>query len=177
MLRLWGYENGPGSVGAVPATWPVESVVSPAPDVHDLVVLVHPRCPCSRASLEELDRLVASCGERLAVHVLLYRPGDEESGWTRGDLRARAEAIPGVTCLEDPDGREAERFGARTSGHVSLYDPAGRLAFSGGITGSRGHAGDNAGRRAIAAIVDGRRTADAATPVFGCPLRGRDGLR
>ena len=38
-----------------------------------------------------------------------------------------------------------QRFGAETSGQTLLYDRDGRLLFSGGTTGSRGHDGDNAG--------------------------------
>ena len=51
--------------------------------------------------------------------------------------------------LRDDDGAEARRFGAETSGQTLLYDARGALAFSGGITGARGHAGDNAGRASL----------------------------
>jgi hypothetical protein len=42
--------------------------------------------------------------------------------------------------------------------------------FSGGITGSRGHSGDNAGRSAIVSLVNGESTETAETFVFGCSL-------
>jgi hypothetical protein len=52
--------------------------------------------------------------------------------------------------------------------------------FAGGITESRGHSGDNAGRSAITAMVLGETLPKAAghTPVYGCPLfDGASGLR
>ena len=70
----------------------------------------------------------------------------------------------------DPEGREARLFGAAASGAVALYDTHGILAFSGGITGARGHSGDNAGRSAVVALLTGRRPERARTFVFGCDL-------
>jgi len=70
----------------------------------------------------------------------------------------------------DVDGVEARRFGVATSGSTLLYDAAGNLLFLGGITGARGHSGDNAG---MSAVLAGIRTGCAdpdQTPVFGCSL-------
>jgi hypothetical protein len=50
-----------------------------------------------------------------------------------------------------------------------LYDQSGHLQFSGGITGSRAHQGDNAGRQSLLALLSGRN-ARTATNVYGCPL-------
>jgi len=65
---------------------------------------------------------------------------------------------------------EARRFGVETSGQTLLYDAGGRLIFSGGITGSRGHAGDNAGEAALVALLTSGQADRRATSVFGCPL-------
>ncbi|MFO0864756.1 MAG: hypothetical protein U0744_08910 [Gemmataceae bacterium] len=73
--------------------------------------------------------------------------------------------------MNDPEGVEASLFGAETSGHVMLFDPSGHRRFHGGITASRGHAGENMGRQKIIAIVRGESTARDEFPVFGCRLR------
>jgi len=65
---------------------------------------------------------------------------------------------------------EAKRFGAETSGQTLLYDERGTLAFSGGITGSRGHAGDNAGRASLLALINRSDADRRGSSVFGCPL-------
>ena len=91
------------------------------------------------------------------------------------DLWRRAAAIKGVTVVQDSEGVEAERFHAATSGYTLLYGSDGRLLFSGGITGARGHAGDNAGRSAIAALLTAEGAPTGTTPVFGCSLLGSAG--
>jgi hypothetical protein len=47
------------------------------------------------------------------------------------------------------------------------------LIFSGGLTGSRGHAGDNAGRASVIALLDHGTPSRRSTSVFGCSLFSR----
>ena len=61
-------------------------------------------------------------------------------------------------------------FGALASGQTMFYDADGTLQFSGGITASRGHSGDNAGRSTITALLFNGKSAVRSTPVFGCYL-------
>src|SRR5258705_11441664 len=92
------------------------------------------------------------------------------TSWAGTSMWMTAASIPGVTLVRDDDGREAQRFGSATSGQTLLYDGDGALRFNGGITGSRAHAGDNAGRRSLVALLGGERAERAVTSVFGCPL-------
>src|SRR5687768_17857026 len=50
------------------------------------------------------------------------------------------------------------------------YEPNGELQFDGGITVSRGHFGDNAGRDAIESCLTNGTAVLAETPVYGCPI-------
>lgn len=157
-----------------PAQWPAASTLRREGDAATLIMLVHPQCPCSRASVAELERLLVETRDRVQAHVLVVRPPGAPEPWERTALWDRAAAIPGVTVHTDLDGEQARLFGATASGHVVVYDAAGRLRFRGGITGARGHEGDNPGRsRARAAILEG----DAGEgPTFGCALlHGDDG--
>jgi hypothetical protein len=175
LAMVWNYESAPGTPATPPERWPIASPLTAASDRPTLVMMVHPHCPCSRASLEELDRVVAQVGDRVAVEVLFVKPPDLGQDWVRTDLWERASAIRGVTVRRDDDGIEARRFASFTSGQTILYDRDGRLLFSGGITASRGHAGDNLGESTIVALLT-QRTADTrTTPVFGCPLHDDDG--
>jgi hypothetical protein len=53
---------------------------------------------------------------------------------------------------------------ARSSDNASIQ------RYTGGITGSRGHEGDNVGRQTVERIVAGSTDLDRAHAVFGCAL-------
>lgn len=170
---LWRHENVPGLPAHPPADWPSASRIERSAEFHTLVMLAHPKCPCTRASVGELGRLMAQSKGRAQAHVLMYRPSGTEEGWAHTDIWKSAAAIPGVTVTMDIDGVEARYFGAETSGQTLLYDPLGKLLFSGGITGSRGHAGDNSGRDAVVSLLLHGISDDTQTEVFGCSLNDR----
>jgi hypothetical protein len=170
---LLKYENSPGKVGQVASAWPSDSSVLLANDRPTLVMAVHPLCPCTRASVAELAELMAHVQGKMRAYVLVYTPRESGSDWQNSDLRRAAADIPGVTVLSDIDGQEAERLGAETSGHAFLFDPTGRLLFNGGITASRGHAGDNAGESAIVSLINDHASKRSQTFVFGCSLKNR----
>ena len=52
-----------------------------------LIMLVHPQCPCSRASLTELSRLAALCPNRANISVLFLRPAGCPDAVAAPDLR------------------------------------------------------------------------------------------
>ena len=171
------YEKSPGPAAAAAAAapgWPAASRVARRPGMFTLVLFAHPHCPCTRASLAELERILARRPGRAATTVLFVRPEGVEAGWERTDSWRSAGAIPGVAVAVDPGGVEARRFGARTSGEVALFDPDGRLAFRGGITGARGHPGENAGADAVLARLAGAAPEATEAPAFGCPLFDQD---
>jgi hypothetical protein len=170
---LWRYAMAPGAAGSAPERWPEASRLPRPADQAVLVMLAHPHCPCSRASVHELSRLMTRAQGKLTAHVLLVLPQGVGESWAQSDLRASAEAIPGVSVRLDPAGAEAQRFGALTSGQAVLYDRDGVLRFSGGITAGRGHQGDNAGRSAILAALEDPGLARAGAPVFGCALTAK----
>jgi hypothetical protein len=170
---LWNYENTPGVVaaaGPAPALWPADSRLRRSADGATLVLLAHPHCPCTRASIGELSQLMTQAEGLVKAYVLFVKPRGFSIEWEKTDLWSSAAAIPGVTVLRDDEGVEAIRFHAATSGQVTLYDAGGSLLFSGGITSARGHAGDNAGRTAIVSLLTRNEAERKETPVFGCAL-------
>jgi hypothetical protein len=120
--------------------------------------------------MEESNRLMEKCGTRLRVHVLFLKPKNFPDNWVETALWHDASAIPGVMVQDDTGGVIAGEFGAETSGYTLLYNTHGQLLFSGGITGSRGHAGDNAGVDAIIALANGQISLIKKTLVYGCSL-------
>jgi hypothetical protein len=170
---LWNYESTPGVAAAAPDRWPADSRIKLAADRATLVMLAHPHCPCTRASIGELARLMTQAQGRVTAYVLFIKPPNFADGWEQTDLLASAAAIPGVSVVRDDEGVEASRFHAATSGQTMLYDTEGKLLFSGGITSARGHAGDNAGRTAVVSLITTDEAEQRETPVFGCPLFDR----
>ena len=170
---LFDYQMTQGNEGRPAARWPADSQITSADGASRLVMFVHPHCPCSRASIEAMARIMVRVQGRVAASILFVKPPGVSANWEQTDIWRSAASIPGVKIQCDEDGAEAARFGAETSGHVFLYDPNGRRLFSGGITAGRGHHGDNAGLDQCLALMIGDDTRYGDTPVFGCPLRNR----
>jgi hypothetical protein len=177
MAVMWSYNHRPGEVAIAPVRWPTDSRVPRASDGYTLVMLAHPKCPCTRATLEELSKLMTHTQGRLRSFVLFVKPLGVPQDWEHTDLWQSASVIPGVTVLDDLDGVEAKRFDAHVSGQVMVYDESGKLVFQGGITESRGQIGDNAGRSAIEARVNRGISERDRTLVFGCELFDTDECR
>jgi len=167
---LWNYSSQPGTEAQAPERFPAESLVPLASEGFTLVMLAHPKCPCTRACIRELDRMMTECRGAVTAHVLFLEPDAVDDAWTRSDLWRQARSIPEVSVWADHEGVEAARFGATTSGQVIVYDSSGELVFRGGITPGRGHSGDNFGRSAITALVRSGSSAMQTTPVYGCPI-------
>lgn len=170
LWALWRYDNSPGEAAHAPEHWPASATLARAADRPTIVMLAHPRCTCTRASLQELAEAIARADTLPRTYVLFMAPERFEDGWERTDLWHQAAALPGVTVVADHDGREAQHFGAATSGQTLLYDEGGHLLFSGGITGARAHAGDNLGRQSLVALLNREPALRSGTSVFGCPL-------
>ncbi len=168
LCLVTSYEMTAGPATAAPQKWPASSIKR---DGHrfSLIMFLHPMCPCSRASVGELEKILVKGQNQLQCTVMFMKPSDRGDEWLNTALRSTVRAIPGVKAMVDVDGNMARRFHATTSGDTFVYSSKGELLFHGGITASRGHAGDNRGRTAIEHLVDGQ--ADCATNVvFGCPL-------
>lgn len=158
----------PGDPGSTPGTWPAATTLRRASRGATLVMLAHPRCPCTPASLEELARVVELSPAPVRTYVLVVRPRGAPQGFEEGPVWERCREL-GLVRTRDPGGVEAAAFGARTSGHVTAWDPAGRLLYAGGITAAKGCPGDNPGRRALLAALAGLRPEPGA--IYGCPLQ------
>jgi hypothetical protein len=137
-----------------------------------VIMFVHPRCACSRASLGNLSTIMAQTGGKLAGYVVAYEPAANAGRqWTASDLVTTAAGIHGIRVVMDPAGAIAHRFGASTSGQTMVYSPTGLILFTGGITAARGEYGDNNGMSAVISWVNQGRADEDTAPVFGCSIR------
>lgn len=170
MKILFDYAGSAGRSAIAPRSWPPDSPIARDLTRPTLVMLAHPRCPCTRASIGELAILMSRASGLVRAHVMFVRPEGADAAFEATDLWNSAARIPGVTVHSDVRGQEASRLGAKTSGQVVLYGTDNRLLFQGGITAARGHMGDNAGVDRIVSLLT-RGTAERATSsVYGCSL-------
>jgi hypothetical protein len=168
---LMTYKGKAGAAGQTPDIWPSNELMAAPSKKPLLVMFAHPRCPCTKASLGELELLVARAPDKFEAAVLFYEPEKGSGAWSNTASIDIARNIPGVRVLLDKEGQVAKRFAAETSGQTALYSAKGKLLFSGGITGSRGHLGENQGFDAILQLVSHPSPLpQKTTKVFGCGL-------
>ena len=164
------FETTPGREAAALASWPVKSRITPARGRWTLVMLMHPHCGCTRASIEELERIIEMSGASMQTNVLVYRPAEFQSGWEKTDVleaAMRSSREPG--SLSTLMVRRLVSSAASLPARPIFMTPEGKLRFSGGITSLRGHAGINRGSMDIVDIVHAKAT-QSAHPVFGCAI-------
>ena len=165
------HDARPSSPSTPPPVWPPGSTVARTAKRATLLMFVHPYCPCTRASIAELARVLEQTAEPVSTHILFIKPDkdklsipDDSESWNL------AREIPGADLRWDDDSREAKLFQAKTSGQILLYDARGRLTFKGGITASRGHAGPSRSSELLTGILQSAETSGTEAPVFGCSL-------
>jgi hypothetical protein len=169
------YKSTPGMPGTELKVLPPQSEIDLSEKPYTLVMFGHPKCPCSRASLVELQKLIGTYSREFGVRIIFYHPKSSSPDWFETDIVAKAKALPDVKVSYDPDGRLARIIGAKTSGQTYVFDKQRRQIFMGGITGSRGHEGENDGVRSIASIAETGKPILSTTKVFGCSLFKGDG--
>jgi hypothetical protein len=147
--------------------FPRSSAVRLVSDKLTLVLFAHPHCPCTRASLHELDGLLAETQNRVSVTVVFTIPDGVPADWEQGDLWNSATRIPGVRVIRDQGGGEAHQFDVEGSGHAC---PLREVTFQRWDHPIRGHEGDNVGRSAIVSFILDGHSPVSHTPVFGCSL-------
>ena len=170
LVWLMAYDNTPGAPADAPVGWPAGSTLPRDASGPTLVMLAHPRCDCTRASLGELAELLARAPQRPRTFVVFIRPGGVTAAWENTSTFDQATRIPGVTVIRDDHGSEADRFGVSTSGQTLLYDRDGQLVYAGGITGARGKSGSNAGRSIVLDLLADAHPTRPTAQVFGCSL-------
>lgn len=166
------YEYTAGDAASDAFLWPKNSnmqLMKPA----TLVMFVHPHCPCTRASIAELMKIMTRHGDKVSGYVVFLSPSSFPAGWEKTDIWHSAKAIPGLRLIKDVNGQEARRFGSRTSGQTMVYNADGELVYSGGLTAARGQIGDNQAARALISSLNRHTAGPSKALVFGCSLLNR----
>lgn len=164
------YKQSAGVAALQPGDWPAGSNLQRRAGKLTLVVMAHPQCVCTEATLAELARLLEKGSDEMVTYVIFATLANGKDTAATSHLIRRAKTIPGVRVVIDRGARQMRAFPAQTSGQTFLYDAGGRLVFSGGITAARGHEGPNQGIDRIRQVLSRRASPGQKTPVFGCGL-------
>ena len=169
------YDFQPGALGSSQIHWADGSDLQPCMGQMTVLAFLHPRCVCTAATVKQLVCALRQQPQTRLIAVLFVPPEPHDAeAWkdTSYERNLRAN-VPGVRIVFDSGGREAERFGAITSGTLLVYDRQGQEIFRGGITGRRGGEEDNPGLRQFlrALAEDQRNGTPSRTSVFGCSLK------
>ena len=161
------------SVVDAPAQWP-EALGAFNPSGRDLTVVmaIHPDCPCTRASIEQLDRLLTRYPDAVqAIGLISDRVDGEAETLRQTDYWRRLDRMAGARPVRDVAGHWAKLLGAPVSGTVAVYDAGGALRFQGGLTASRGHDGPSRALSMLSAWAEGASFPESVSlPAFGCAL-------
>lgn len=167
---LWSYENKAARSKKATLRIPASHSITLDARRPTVVVFAHPHCPCSRASLVQLERIFGTFENKLSARIYFYKPKGQTDEWLKTELWRMALRFPNTAITPDHEGYEAKRFGATTSGEVFVYSPDGAMLFHGGLTASRGHEGDSVGTRSLEQIVHQGYSEVVEAAVFGCSL-------
>lgn len=133
-------------------------------------MFVHPKCPCTVASVRELDQIVRAAHGSLQVEVVAAATSVTELEQMSSAVLSKARALP-HSLVRGEATSEAQHFGACTSGHLVVLDATGAELFRGGITRARGHEGASEGSRIVESILRGEEPTERTRSVYGCPLK------
>lgn len=160
---LTTYELTPGK--ATPACTKLAS----GANGYTLAVYIHPLCPCSGATLAELQKLLNDC-DQVSARVYFVKHEALSYDLQKTRIWQSAAALPRTELIVDAKGESCRSMKVETSGQTILADKDGQVLFAGGITGARGHIGNNLGSQAVRNLVNGSSQSVRRTPVFGCAI-------
>jgi hypothetical protein len=171
-ISAYGFKGDPQATTGIVRHWPADSTIARMTGRPTLVLFLHPKCPCSRATVAELERLPVLVPSDALPDICVVAAAPRSTGdlWWSSPFLERAARLPNAHLVRDPGGVETELFGVRISGTVLLFDPAGNRLYAGGVTMSRGHAGDNVGLQAVTDLLVDHDADVSSIPPLGCAM-------
>lgn len=161
MHRAMVYESTPGATG--------QAVATTSANHWKLVMVAHPDCPCTSASLQGLASAAPKLPKGAEVTVVFV--GDRPTEPTKN--MHLASGILGAKSEWRTAKVAEQRYGARTSGTLVIYRPDGKVAYDGGITPGRGVLANDFAWRQIDRVITGKPTLETS-PVYGCALSSEE---
>ncbi len=148
-----------------PSVFPANNWVKLNTRKNNLVLFLHPHCPCSFATVNELKRVLARTDVDLSV---VFIDLDKSYDLSRQELFKQVSQIKAAKIIIDKNNVMTKAFKVYTSGTILAYNKDGGLIFQGGITAGRGEEGDNLAKNKLVQSLKCQKMSQAQ--VFGCSL-------
>lgn len=141
----------------------------------------NPNCPFVRkhygsGNMQDLQQAGKDKTVWLTINSTNPGSGDFMSAEALKKWLAEQKAAP-THYLLDPDGSVGRLYGAKTTPHMYVINPQGRVAYAGAIDDKRSTNPDdipgasNYVRTALGALARGEPVANASTPPYGCSVK------
>ena len=171
-ISAYGFAGDPQATTDIVPQWPTDSAIGRMSGRPTLVLFLHPKCPCSRATVAELERLPVLVPSEALPDICVVASAPRAIGdlWWSSPSLNRSVRLPNAHLVRDSGGVETALFGVRVSGTVLLFDATGKRLYAGGVTMSRGHAGDNVGLQAITDLLVDHGANVSTVPPLGCEM-------
>jgi peroxiredoxin len=131
----------------------------------------------SSGNMQDLQKEAAEAGY-VWLSVISSAPGKQgHVSPAQADELTRSRAAAPAAVLLDESGDMGRAYGARTTPHMYVIDPAGTLVYMGGIDDIRSSdpadvpKAKNYVRAAMADLAAGKDVGQAVTPPYGCSVK------
>src|SRR5258708_19848837 len=114
------FEVTPGRAATAPKSWPADSGLVRNPEAPTLVMLVHPQCSCTRASLQELQAVIEKAPRTMRTYVVVYRPRQAKPGWEQTGTYEAATRLRGTRVIVDDAGPQPKPSRSSTPAQTFL---------------------------------------------------------
>lgn len=93
------YDSTPGAQQKAPLRWPTTTNLKLSKNKLTLLMMLHPNCACSKASVTELTRVLTKSHNLVETRVLFSVP--ENKKWGDKTLWNQVKNLPGVELIID----------------------------------------------------------------------------
>ena len=135
---------------------------------------INPNCPVSRRHADAKTMVTTAAKHPQAVWLAINSTrADHQDYLAPADhQKYNAERGIGYPVLYDASGQVGRAYGAKTTPHMYVIDPEGKLAYMGAIDdGPSGRAKTNYVDAALTALEQGKRPEPAVTKAYGCSVK------
>ncbi len=135
---------------------------------------INPNCPVSRRHADAKTMLATAAKHPQAVWLAINSTRADHQDYLAPADHRKYNAERGIAypVLYDASGQVGRAYGAKTTPHMYVIDPEGRLAYMGAIDdGPSGRAKTNYVDAALTALEQGQRPEPAVTKAYGCSVK------